>query len=187
MEYNKCSVTVRLVDTAIRPQPTELKVLSVCELMRPGNDAPFKFTQTFDIRCVPWITTEFRIVETYSKFEDEIEDDYFPKAVSVQIIYRKITSKIAKVSDRLRLPDDKNTGVDKLKELCPKRTDEIINTKKVFDKKINEKPQGKSINRHEELKNAGKKSTACSSQASIKNIRKPIDRKMENTIRVLGG
>jgi hypothetical protein len=117
MKYNKCTVTVRSVDNIVRPHPTEFKLLSVCELMRPGKKTPFKFTQMFVIRHVPWSTTEFSIIETYSKFEDEIEDDYLPKSVSVQVTCRKITSQIAEGSNRLRLLDDKNTGVDKLKEL----------------------------------------------------------------------
>jgi hypothetical protein len=132
----------------------------------------FKFTQVV-IRRVPWTTTKFRIVETYSKFED----DYLPKAVSVQMTCRKITSKTAEGSDCLRLFDDKNTGVDKMK-LSLKRTDEIMNTK-VYDKRINEKLQGKSKNRHGELKNADKNLTACSTQSSTKSVRKHTDGKME--------
>jgi hypothetical protein len=126
MEYSKCTVTVRSVDTTVRPYPTKFTVVSVCELIRPGNDAPFKFTQKFIIKRVPWTTTKFRIIEIHFKFEDVIED----------------TSKTAEVSDCLGLPDNKNNGMDdKLKESSLKRIDKLI--RKVFGKKIGEKSQCK--------------------------------------------
>jgi hypothetical protein len=43
----------RSVDTIVSPHLTEFKVLSICKLMRLGNDAPYKFTQTFVIRHIP--------------------------------------------------------------------------------------------------------------------------------------
>jgi hypothetical protein len=49
----------------------------------------------------------------------------------------------------------------------------------VFDKKIGGKHEGKPKNRHGELKNADKKSTACSTQSSTKYVRKSTDGKME--------
>ena len=85
MEYEKCTVTVFSVETSTRSHPTEFAVSSVCELIRPENDVPLKFTQTFVIRRVPWTRTEFHIVETRSKFDVEIENDYLPKVVSVPI------------------------------------------------------------------------------------------------------
>ncbi|XP_025417054.1 uncharacterized protein LOC112688196 [Sipha flava] len=53
MEYGKCTVIVRSVDTSARPHPEEFAVSSLCELMRPGKDVPLMFTQSFIIKRVP--------------------------------------------------------------------------------------------------------------------------------------
>jgi hypothetical protein len=183
MEYSKCTVTVRSVATINRPHPTEFTVVSVCELKRPGYDTTFKFTQTFIIKRVPWTATEFRIVETHSKFKDDIEEDYLPKAVSVNMTCRKISLKKAEGFDHIRLPDD-DTRVNEQQQPSLKRIENVINTKTWFEKKIGEKPQIKSKYGREKLQKTGEKSTDCSNTSNTKNVRKSIKGKMENTMRV---
>jgi hypothetical protein len=186
MEFCKCTVTICSVDTSARPHPAELAVSSVCELMRPENDAPFMFTQTFIIKRVPWTKTEFQIVETRSKFDDEIENDYLPKVVSIPINCKNMRLKTAEVSDNLRSPYKKVTGVDEnFEESSPRRTDEIFSIKKVFSKKIQEKLQSTTANRDEEL-NSGKMSTSSRTPTSTNNVRKYTDEKTNTTLRING-
>jgi hypothetical protein len=182
MEYCKCTVTIRSVDTSTRPHPAELMVSSVCELLRPGKDAPFIFTQTFIIKRVPWTRTEFQIVKTRSKFEDEIENDYLPKVVSIPINCNNMTLKTAEVSDNFRSTFEKVTRVNEnLEESSPRRSDEILSNKKVFKKKIREKLQSSTTNRDGEL-NCGKMSTAINS----KNVWKHTEKKANTTLRING-
>jgi hypothetical protein len=184
MEYCKCTVTVCSIDTSARPHPAEFAVSTVCKLMRPEKDSPFMFTQTFIIKRVPWTRTEFQIVETRSKFDDEIEDDYLPKVVSIPINCKNTTLKTAKVSDNFRSPFEKVTGADKnLEESSHRRTDEIICTKKVFSKKIREKLQSTTKNRDGEL-NSGKISMASRTSTNSKNVGKHTDEKTNTTLRI---
>lgn len=147
MKYSQCIVTVHSVDTTTRPDPTEFTVFAVCELLRPGNDVPLNFAQTFVIKRVPWTRTEFQIVETQSKFNDEIEDDLLPIAVSVPVACMNLTTKTVDTTDNLRSAIDTATAVDdERKKSSPKLTDfhsEIINAETVTGAKreATEKPQ----------------------------------------------
>jgi hypothetical protein len=127
MEYSECTVTVRSVNTAARAHPTEFTVSSICELLRPENDFPLNFVQTFVIKRVPWTQTDYQIVETQSKYEDEIEDDFLPKAVSLPILpCTNVVPKKVKATNYIfwLSPADKGTAVDDgLLESSSKRTD----------------------------------------------------------------
>jgi hypothetical protein len=81
MGYSECTVTIRSVITAVRPT-AELVVLSVGELLYPGNMVPRKFTQSFVIKRVPWTAAEYQIVEMVFRYDNDTVDHRIPIAVN---------------------------------------------------------------------------------------------------------
>jgi hypothetical protein len=145
MKYSECTVTVRSVNTAERAHSTEFTVSSICELLRPENNVPLNFVQTFVIKRVAWTQKDFQIIKTQSKFEDEIEDDFLPKAVSIPTIAcTNIVKKKVKATNYILWlsPVDKGTAVgNEPIESNLKRTgnfNKIINLEAVVEWKFQE-------------------------------------------------
>jgi hypothetical protein len=184
MKYSECTVTVRSVNTAARAHSTEFTVSSICELLRPENNVPLNFVQTFAIKRVAWTQKDFQIIETVSKFEDEIEDDFLPKAVSIPIIAcTNVVKKKVKATNYILWlsPVDKGTAVgDETIESSLKRTSnskKIINLEAVVDMEVAGTSQTISMSTDCDgnMKNSNEKT--CSIYSNSKIVQKLTNKK----------
>jgi hypothetical protein len=197
MKYSECTVTIRSVNTAARAHSTEFTVSSICELLRPENNVPLNFVQTFIIKRVAWTQKDFQIIETQCQFEDEIEDDFLPKAVSIPIIAcTNVVKKKVKATNYILwlTPVDKGTAVgnepieSNLKQTG--NSNKIINLKAVVDMKVAGTSQ--TISKSKDcigiLKNSDAKTT-CSINFSSQIVQKlknkrpiTVDSKLSNKL-----
>jgi hypothetical protein len=173
------------VNTAARAHSTEFIVSSTCELLRPENNVPLNFVQTFVIKRVAWTQKDFQIIETQTKFEDEIEDDFLPKAVSIPILAcTNVVKKKVKTSNYILWlsPVDKGIAVDDEPiESNLKRTGnskKIINLEAVVDMEVVGTPQTISMSTDCDgnLKNSDAKIT-CSIYSSSPIVQKLTNKK----------
>lgn len=117
MQYGRCAVTVRWVETT-RVGPTWFKVSVVGELLRPENDVPRKFLQSTVIKRVAWTRAEFLVVETAFEF-----DDVLPRAGGKMSIFNPLhVQGNANVSGSKSSPEQTAAVDDHRRELSSPRS-----------------------------------------------------------------